>query len=63
MGDNVIYLAKRLPVKNMKKLPPKYKLVHAYDQLSKTDRDTLMTLLDAFLLNKNTSKSFLLLED
>lgn len=56
MADNVIYLAKRLPNNSIKKLPPKYKLVHAFDQLSKPDKDALMTLLDAFLMNKKSSQ-------
>ena len=50
MKDNIIYLAERKPFKKIQRQSPLHKLAFSFDKLSKTDQQTLMILLDAFLV-------------
>lgn len=51
MESKIIYLAERKPFKRIQCQSPLQKLAYSFDKLSKTEQQTLMILLDAFLLN------------
>lgn len=52
MEQKIIYLSDMKRIKRSKKNTQKNKFMKAFDQLSKSDRETLMVLLDAFLIGK-----------
>lgn len=52
MQNKIVSLDERTRSKGYKNPSPIYKLINAFGQLSKTEQETLLLLVDAFLIRK-----------